>query len=370
LTAAFLKQCIYMLPKVAIIWLCYGNLKHLPAVAASWAALTYPRDLLTIYILPAQSPDGIAAVVARDILPQSGITLPKIVIINAPNCGFSVNNNVGIAAALADGADFVYLQNGDLRLSPSTITEVVSLANTSPIIGSVQSLVCYWHDEGKVNTSGGAVHPAGYAFARDNCRQLSALTLTRGEEIVYSSGAAVLYSAVALKKVGLLEEGFFMYQEDVELGLRLRIAGYKNVLASSSLVYHDYIFSGRQVKKFAWMELYRWLVILAYYRLPTIILLSPFLLAVELGSWLLAARGAGLAGKWYSYCELAKPRTWKLWWYLRRRAQRLRTIPDKQYLRLFTGKIEAQEISSPLVDKIINPTVDAIWRALRFFIIW
>ncbi len=356
--------------KVAIIWVCYGNLKHLPQVVASWAALSYPRELLTIYIIPAGSPDGIASVITTDVLPRSGKDLPKIVIINAPNRGFAANYNLGIAAALKDGADYVYLQNGDLRLTPRTINEVVSLAKTSPSIGSVQSLVCYWHDEAKVNTSGCMVHPAGYAFARDNGRLRADLDLRRGEEITYSSGAAVLFSAEALCKVGLLEEGFFMYHEDVELGLRLRIAGYSNVLAPSSLVYHDYVFSGRTPQKFAWMELYRWIVILAYYRLPTIILLTPFLLAVELGSWLLAARGAGLAGKWYAYRELVRPRTWKLWWSMRRRAQSLRTISDRAYLKFFTGKIEGQEISSPLIDNFINPVVDAIWRALRLLIVW
>ncbi len=357
-------------PKVAIIWLCYNNLKHLPEVAASWAALSYPRELLTIYILPAQSPDGIADVVTRDILPQSGKTLPKIVIINAANLGFAVNTNVGLAAALKDGADYLYLQNGDARLTPRTINEAVSLAKTSPLIGSVQSLVCYWHEEEKVNTSGGMIHPAGYAYARDNGRLKSSLNLRRGAQIAYSSGAAVLYTADALRQVGLLEEGFFMYHEDVELGLRLCIAGYQNVLAPSSLVYHDYLFAGRNPKKFAWMELYRWLVILAYYRLATIILLTPFLFCVELGSWLLAARGAGLKGKLYAYAELLKPRTWRLLFRLRRRAQSLRTVSDRTYLKLFTGRIDDQEISSPLIDHLINPTVDAIWRALRFIIVW
>lgn len=357
-------------PRVAIIYLCHGNLRHLPEVVASWASLTYPKDRVIIYAVPAASPDGIAEVIRRDVLPRSGKDLPEIVLFDdGRNEGFAKNNNAPMRDALARGVDYVYLQNGDLKLDGDAITQAVRIAESDRVIGSVQSLVLFWNDAQKVNTDGCMIHVAGYGYARDNGRARADIRVTDGEEIPYASGAAVLYRAEALRKVGLLEEGFFMYHEDLELGLRLKVAGYKNVLAAQSVGYHDYQFS-RNPKKFAWMELYRWVVMLGYYKFLTFVVLSPLLFAIEIGSWLLSVRGAGVSAKLYAYREMLRPATWRLIADIRRRTRTLRVIGDREMLRLFTGKIEAQETSGGLMDGFVNPVVNTLWRALYRLIVW
>ncbi len=359
-----------MLPRVAIIYLCHGNLRHLPEVVSSISALDYPHDRLSVMMLPNGSPDDIAPEIRSKVLPRSKIDLPEIVLVDdGVNHGFAEANNIGINWALQNDFDYVFLHNGDLHLHPSAITEAVSLAETDAKIGSVQSLVTYWHDHAKVNASGGMIHVAGYGFARDNGRALSELNYENGAEINYSSGAAVLYRLSALREVGLLEEGFVMYHEDLELGLRLRLAGYRNVLCTKSSAYHDYSFS-RNPKKFAWMELYRWVVVKAYYKFWTLLLLMPLLLAIELGTWLMAARGGWLKAKFWALLQWFNPTTWVLVWQMRNRAKRLRKISDRELLRLFTGRIEAQETSNSLMDKMINPAIDQAWKAAYKLIKW
>ncbi len=359
-----------MLPRVAIIYLCHGNLRHIPEVVASWASLTYPKDRVIIYVVPAGSPDGIADVIRRDVLPRSGKDLPEITLFDdGENGGFAKNNNKPMRDALATGVDYVYLQNGDLRLAPDTITTAVALAETDAKIGSVQSLVMFWNDEQRVNTDGCMIHVAGYGYARDNGKPLADIDVADGEEIPYASGAAVLYRADVLRKVGLLEEGFFMYHEDLELGLRMRVAGYTNRIATGSKAYHDYQFS-RNPKKFAWMELYRWVVMLGYYKFLTFVVLSPLLLCIEAGSWFLSVRGAGVSAKLHAYRELLRPATWRLIAGIRHRTRRLRVVGDRELMRLFTGKIEAQETSGVLMTRVVNPFVDALWRTLYRLIVW
>lgn len=359
-----------MQPKVAIIWLCYNNLRHLPEVVASWAAQTYPHDRLVVYALPAGSPDGIADALRRDVLPRSGKDLPEIVLLDTgKNEGFCVNNNVGIADSLARGVDYVFMQNGDLYLDARAIEAAVLLAESDATIGAVQSTVYFWHDHDTLNVTGGMLHAAGYGYARDNGKRATDVTHTDGEEIAYASGAAVLRPAEAYRRLGLLEEGFFMYHDDLEYGLRTKIAGYKNVLATQSKAFHDYQFN-RNPKKFVWMETYRWVVLLAYLRLPTLLLLLPFWLAVEAGTWLLMLKNGTAEVKFGAYRAWLSPTTWALTWRLRRRAQRLRTVPDRELVALWTGKIDAQETASPLMDRVINPAVDATWRALRRIIVW
>lgn len=359
-----------MSPRVAIVYLCHGNLRHLPEVVSSLSALDYPREALSVMMIPNGSPDGIAQEIRDHVLPRAGRDLPEIILHDdGINWGFAKANNIGIEWAKDQGFDYVFLHNGDLHLHPLAIKEAVALAEGDQQIASVQSLVLYWHDHTKVNVSGGMVHLAGYGFARDNGALLDSLHYENGSEVNYASGAAVLYRISILRQVGNLEEGFFMYHEDLELGLRLRLAGYKNVLCTKSWGYHDYSFS-RNPKKFAWMELYRWLVILAYYRVRTLLLLLPVLLAIEVGTWLMAARGGWLKAKFWALREWFKPRTWRLLFHLKSRARELRKISDRELLRLFTGKIEAQETNNVWMEKAINPAINDAWQAAYKMIRW
>lgn len=359
-----------MKPRVAIVYLCYGNLRHLPEVVEGISKLNYPKDRLKVFMVPNNSPDGIADVIRKEVLPRSKKDLPEIELIDdGENRGFAGGNNVATRKALDEGFDYVYLENGDLKFSPGAIDEVVEMAESDLSIGSVQSLVMYWHETEKINVSGGIFHVAGYGYARDNLSTIENASFVDGEDLAYCSAAAVLYRSSALKKVGLLEEGFFMYHEDLELGLRLKIAGYRNVLASKSKVYHDYSFS-RNPKKFAWTELYRWVVVLSYYKLPTLILLYPLLFIIEVGTWLMAAMGGWLPAKIWAYKELAQPRTWKLIGSIRRRANRLRVISDREQLKFVVGVIDAQETSNWIVDKIANPSIKIILRTLKKIIVW
>ena len=215
------------------------------------------------------------------------------------------------------------------------------------------------------------MHVAGFGYARDNGKrgERGRGVLHTPEEIVYASGAAVLYRTSALQKVGLLEEGFFMYHEDLELGLRLKIAGYKNVLAPKSIAYHDYTFGGNR-KKFVWMEAYRFVVLAAYLRVSTMLLLAPLWLAIEIGTVAMMARSGNIGIKLSAYATCCRPSTWKLAWTLRRRAQRLRVISDAELTRLWTGRIEAQEMSNPFLERVVNPVVDAIWHVMHTCILW
>lgn len=362
-----------MQPRIALLYLCHGNLRHLPEVVLSWERMTYPKERVVIYVIPAASPDGIADVVRRDVLPRSGKDLPEIVLWDdGRNEGFSANNNAPMRDALAKDFAYVFLQNGDLRLAPDTLTEAVAVAEADGKIGSVQSLVLYWHDEEKMNTSGGMVHVAGFGYARDNGATLPLPKRESegvGNEIAYASGAAVLYRSSALQKVGLLEEGFVMYHEDLELGLRLKIAGYKNILAQKSVAYHDYTFGGNR-KKFVWMEAYRFVVLAAYLRVPTMLLLAPLWMAIEVGSWVMVACAGNAGIKLSAYAMCCRPSTVALAWRMRRRAQKLRAISDRELTRLWTGRIEAQEMTNPFLERVVNPVIAALWGVLHACIVW
>lgn len=359
-----------MKPKIAVIYLCWNNQPYLSDVVDALAKQTYPKDRTLVYMVPNGSPDNVASEIREKVLPRSEVDLPKIILLDdGVNRGFAGGNNVAVRQALDLECDYVFLHNGDLKLGPEALEKLVDLAESNNKIGSVQSLVLYWDDAQKINVTGGVFHIAGYAYARENLLPLSEMKRENGEEIAYCSGAAVLYRASALQKVGLMEEGFFMYHEDVELGLRLRMAGYINVLCTESRVFHDYAFS-RNPKKFAWMELYRWVVVLAYYKILTLIFLFPLLIVIECGTWLMALTGGWVKAKLWQYGELFKPRTWRLLFIMRRRAQRLRVISDRAFLNFVVGDINSQETSSFVMDRIANPVISAFVRIFKTIVVW
>jgi GT2 family glycosyltransferase len=358
-----------MLPRVAVIYLCYNNERHLPYVVDALAEQTYPQDRFSVVMIPNGSPDNVTQMIKDDVLPRSGKDLPEIVLIDdGVNRGFCGGNNHGMRWALEHAFDYVYLHNGDLKLAPDALEEAVKLAEKKEAVGSVQSLVMYWNEPEKVNTTGGVVHAAGYAYARDNTKHISEVQVTDGEEITYSSGAAVLMPTSALRKVGLWEEAFFMYQDDVEFGMRLKMAGLKNYLSTRSVAYHDYQF-GRNTKMFQWIELYRWMVFFAYLKWRTMLVMSLVWVPVELSTWVLALKGGWLRAKLWALVQWLKPQTWRDLVRMRKRAQSLRAITDVELLNNVSGKIEGQEVDSPAV-RVSNVLVAQLWERLYTVLQW
>ncbi len=356
-----------MTPRVAIVYLTYNAKPYLDAVVTSVAALAYPKESLAFVIVDNASPDGSAKVIRETVVPRSGVDLPTVIFYpSAVNLGFSAGCNVGIERALLDEYDYVYLLNNDAKLRPDAITEAVAMAERDTHIGSVQSLIRFWQEPETINATGGMVHFLGFGFVRDNGRQMTeaeALALD-GTEIAYASGAAVLYRASVLREVGLLDPFYFLYHEDLELGWRIRLAGYRNVLAARSVAEHHYEFK-RSIKKFFWMERNRWIVNLGLLRWRTMLLLFPFLCALEVALIAFAFKGGWIREKLMVYRDLLRPATWKHVRAKRRTIATVRRVEDREIVRFWTARIAHQDVSNPVVEYIGNPLLMVVWFVLR-----
>ncbi len=350
-----------MVPKVAIIYLSYNSRKYLEEVILHLKNLDYPKDRLELIFVDNVSTDG-----TREYLSKvEGITYFP----NEENTGFAEGNNLAIRYAMENGADYVYLNNPDLKLDKHAITEAVKLAESDEKIGSVQSFMKLWRQEDVINSTGGQIHFLGFGYVGENTMKVSDSKAVDGQEIAYSSGAAVLYKLSVLKKVGLLDSYLWMYHEDLELGWRIRLAGYKNVLAKKSVAFHDYEFS-RSIKKFFWMERNRFLVHFSHLKIPTLILLLPFFVIMEIALLPFAILGGWTKEKFRAYGGLFKPETIRYLKLKRRESKKIRKVTDKEIAALFTAKIEHQETSNFIVTKIGNPSLVIVWGAVKRIIVW
>jgi GT2 family glycosyltransferase len=350
-----------MMPKVAIVYLSYNGKRYLDEALTALRDLNYPKNRLELIFVDNASQDGSQAYLKT----VQGITFFS----NDQNLGFAEGNNVGMRYALEQGADYIFLHNNDLKLDPNAIVHAVTLAESDSNIGSVQSLMFLWKRPDVINSTGGMIHFLGFGFARDNGKRLEEATIHDGEEIVYASGAVVLYRSSALKTVGMLDSFLFLYHEDLELGWRMRLAGFKNVLSVQSKAYHDYEFK-RSMQKFFWMERNRWVVLFSYLKWQTLLLLLPVFLLTEFVLLLFAINGGWLKQKGRVYASLLSPGCWRYIARKRRESRAIRQVDDRKIVSLFTSRVEHQETQSWFVDKIGNPISSAVWILIKNFITW
>ena len=145
------------------------------------------------------------------------------------NLGFAGGLNPAIRKALDDGADGVWLLNNDARPEPEALGSMVALLKRESSVGLVGSIVCDDDDEKRIQSWGGGwLTPF---LKRDR-------TATSKRPLDYITGASLLVRREVFQGVGLLDDGFFFYWEDVEFSLRARSAGWKIAVAEGSRVYH------------------------------------------------------------------------------------------------------------------------------------
>ena len=147
----------------------------------------------------------------------------------------------------------------------------------------------------RINTSGGVLHFTGFGWAGQIGQPVSAApSATR--EVGFLSGACLAIPRELWVKLGGFPERFFMYHEDVDLSLRLRLLGGSLRVAPGARVDHAYEFAKGDAK-WRMLERNRWATVVRTYPAPLLALVLPALLATELAVWAVAARGGWARAK-------------------------------------------------------------------------
>ncbi len=248
-------------------------------------------------IVPQLRPDDELIVVdndssdARVTIGSVRAAAPKARVVQQDNSGFAGGAVAG--AALATAPLLLFL-NPDARPAPGCLDELRRPAGERPGWGAWQALVTM--DGGtRINTAGNVAHFLGVSWAGRCGRPLSDAPIGF-EEVAFASGAALVVRREAWEQVGGFDERYFMYCEDLDLSLRLWLAGWEVGIAPAARVEHDYDFE-KGGRKWFLLERNRWWTILADYPTRLLVLLAPALLAQELALLGVAARGGWLVQK-------------------------------------------------------------------------
>jgi GT2 family glycosyltransferase len=226
------------------------------------------------------------------------------VVVNRANLGFAAGNNVGIQRA---GSPFVVTLNNDTEPRPGWLEALMKPALADESVGMVASKMVFSSRPETINSAGIAIDKAGIAWDR-----LGGAPDSGGEtveEVFGPCAGAALYRRSMLEEVGLFDEDFFAYLEDVDLAWRARLAGWKCLYAPGAVVSHVHSATGVEGSPFKSYHLGRnklW-CIAKNYPSPHLLFWLPAIVAYDVAAVaygvlrrrdLAAMRGrlAGLAG--------------------------------------------------------------------------
>jgi hypothetical protein len=233
-------------PRVRGVWLRGARLEHrdVTIVVLNW---NRPQDTIacleslaaadlrgaSVLVVDNGSRDGSVAAIRQRFPDQRIVELPE-------NRGYSGGNNAGIRAALEAGAKGVLVLNNDTRVAPDFLEPLLWVLNSDCKAAAVSSgvlrsdypdmavlesayLQIYWGHGIILHYGVNALPNEGFNYRR---------------EVEVVVGCSVLFSAEALREIGMLDESYFAYHEEVDWCLRARAAGYRNYWQPYSRVWH------------------------------------------------------------------------------------------------------------------------------------
>lgn len=283
------------MPLVAVVIPTWNGLSLLQRCLASLYEQSF--DDFEILVVDNHSLDGTVAWLAE--------TYPEVrVIVNQANLGFALAINQGIRAS---SSRYVVTLNNDTQVAPGWLAALVAAAEGNARVGSCASKMLFAHRPQMVNSAGICLDRVGIAWDRlggtpDDPEERALL------EIFGPCAGAALYRRAMLDEIGLFDEDFFAYMEDVDLAWRARSAGWISVFVPQARVLHHHSATGKEGSPFKNFQLGRnkvWLIVKNYpvrqlwYYLPLVILydLAAVLFALLSRRDIHALRGR-LAGLW------------------------------------------------------------------------
>lgn len=218
-----------MAPHVAIVTAVWNQLDMTLKCLASASELDYPNVSLTVVDNGSD----------EDVLGPIGEAYPTATLIRLDkNLGFAAGFNHGIKAALENNPDYLLVINNDVFFAPDTLAKLVDRAEKAERPGQISPKIYYleapkriWHAGGKVSSA--LLEVTHAAVDVDDAGQFD-----KWDELDFIPLCVALIPAKAFEEVGLFDEGFFLFYEDMDFSLRLKQAGYSLHLVPDAHVWH------------------------------------------------------------------------------------------------------------------------------------
>ena len=224
-------------PKIAIIIINWNTYQLTFNCLKSLKACTYKNK--TIFLVDNGSKDGSGDKIALEF--------PDINFIkNEINEGFTGANNKALKVILKQNFDYVLLLNNDTEVKPNFLSLLEARMDSDQNLAATQPLILDFPNKNTIWNAGGSFN-SFFCLFKTRCKgmiynpKLKIDTYTQ-----WISGCCILVKIAVIKKVGLLDNRFFIYFEDADWSIRMTNLGYKLGVVPESIIYHHS--SGSNVK--------------------------------------------------------------------------------------------------------------------------
>ena len=168
-----------------------------------------------------------------DYLKSRTFNFPLVLIENNENLGFAPAVNQGIKKAKND---LIFSINNDTEVMKGSIKALMDLITSADDIFSVQAKMLQYDNKELVDDVGDEYNLLAWTKKTGENHLSSEYVEVR--DIFSSCAGAAMYKKSILDEIGLFDDNFFAYMEDVDLAIRSKIHGYRNLLCPDAVVYH------------------------------------------------------------------------------------------------------------------------------------
>jgi len=212
-----------MTPLVSVVIVNFNGKKFLDDCLSSLARQTFHN--FEVILVDNGSLDESAAFVRE--------RYPSVILVETgKNLGFAEGTNAGIRVAQGE---FIFTLNNDTIADPRVLEEIIKPMKTYPKVGICGTKMVF--PDGRINSTAICISRSGAAWDR-GMGEADHGQYDKEEEVFGSCAGAALYRRSMLDEIGLFDEDFFLFMEDVDLAFRARLAGWKCMYVPSARVIH------------------------------------------------------------------------------------------------------------------------------------
>ncbi|TET33906.1 MAG: glycosyltransferase family 2 protein [Planctomycetota bacterium] len=213
-------------PRVSVLMLAY-NYKEYTRTSLESLKIQSFRDFEVIVVDQA-SADGTGEMLKNEFPECRVLSLRK-------NVGFALGNNLALEAARGK---YVICMNNDVECETELLKFMVEAAELDDSVGMVAPKILQMADWTLLDSAGCAIYPDG--LSRQRGRNEKEELYNKREEVLFPSGCCALFKREAIDICGFFDEDFFAYGEDTDVGIRVRLAGYKCIYEPRARIHHAF----------------------------------------------------------------------------------------------------------------------------------
>ncbi|MDR3125887.1 MAG: glycosyltransferase family 2 protein [Candidatus Nomurabacteria bacterium] len=180
------------------------------------------------------------------------------------NHGFAGGVNIGIRHAIKNGFDAVALLNNDAQVEPDWLENLVTAMQKTK--AAIVTGLLLSADGKTIDDAGDQYTTWGVPLLR--AEHKPAAEAPESGYVFGSTGGATLYKTALFKDIGLFDEVFFAYNEDVDIDWRAQLAGYKIWYEKSAVAYHKHSATSQKMPGFTVYQIFKNLPLVLWKNLP------------------------------------------------------------------------------------------------------